>query len=95
MTELPSTYRAEPHVLTLSLNEWNMHHQDTKTDQSLEPPPGCGKRLLPALVDEIALNDPERTFVSIARTSDIEDGFIDVNYHSFAKAVDRCAWWLI
>lgn len=72
-----------------------MHRQNTKADHSLKPPPDCGKRLLPALVDEIATNDPGRIFVSIAETSDITDGFRDVDYHSFAKAVDRCAWWLI
>ena len=62
--------------------------------QDLAAPPNCGKRLLPALVDEIATIDPERTFASIPKSSDIGDGFVDVSYRKFAKAVNRCAWWL-
>lgn len=56
--------------------------------------PNYGKRLLPALVDEIAATDPERTFASIPKSSDIGDGFLDVSYCKFARAVNRCAWWL-
>ncbi|ERF77177.1 hypothetical protein EPUS_06457 [Endocarpon pusillum Z07020] len=61
---------------------------------NLAAPLNYGKRLLPVLVDEIAATDPERTFVSTPRSSDLADGFIDISYCEFAKAVNRCAWWL-
>lgn len=57
-------------------------------------PEFCGKRLIPALIDDIARIDPDRPFVSIPMTLDPRDGFKDVSYRSFADAVDRCAWWL-
>ena len=53
-----------------------------------------GQRLLPSLVDEIALTDPERILYSIAKTKDAADGFIDVSATAFARAVNRCAWHL-
>ncbi len=56
--------------------------------------PDYGRRLLPVLVDEIARNDPQRPFVSLPRSSNPEDGFEDVTYHSFANAINRAAWWL-
>ena len=54
----------------------------------------CGKRLLPAVVDEIAATEPNRIFSSIQETSNIIDGFKDINYHDCARAVNSCAWWL-
>ncbi|CAD6569068.1 MAG: hypothetical protein ASARMPRED_002384 [Alectoria sarmentosa] len=62
--------------------------------QNLAAPPNCGKRLLPTLVDEIAVTDPGRTFASIPKSSDLVDGFMDISYRKFARAVNRCAWWL-
>lgn len=53
-----------------------------------------GQHLLPSLVDEIALTDPERILYSIAKTKDAADGFIDVSATAFARAVNRCAWHL-
>lgn len=62
--------------------------------EHLEIPANCGKRLLPAVVDEIAITDPERVFASIPRTSGIADGFTDISYRDYARAVNSCAWWL-
>lgn len=56
--------------------------------------PDYGRRLLPVLVDEISRDDPERVFVSIARSSMPEDGFKDITYRSFANAINKAAWWL-
>lgn len=58
------------------------------------PSPQCGRRLPPALLDEIAAEDPERVLYSIAKTDDIRDGFRDINYKTVANAVNRCAHWL-
>lgn len=53
-----------------------------------------GTRLFPSLVDDITRSDPNRILYSIARTRDPSDGFLDVSAKSFARAVDRCAWYL-
>jgi acyl-coenzyme A synthetase/AMP-(fatty) acid ligase len=57
-------------------------------------PPNCGKRLMPVVLDEVAMQDPERVFVSVPKSSDLSEGYTDINYSTFAKAVNKCAWWL-
>ena len=54
----------------------------------------CGQRLLPKYIDEIAQTDPSRPFVSIAKTSNAFDGYVDVTFNVFSTAVNRCAWKL-
>ncbi|KAI1813507.1 hypothetical protein GGS20DRAFT_553164 [Poronia punctata] len=58
------------------------------------PVSALGSRLLPSLVDEIALDDPHRILYSFTKTSDPADGFLDVNARTFARAVDRFSWYL-
>jgi hypothetical protein len=41
-----------------------------------------GKRLIPAIIDEIADKDPERVCFSFPRTTDLADGFQDVNFRT-------------
>jgi thioester reductase-like protein len=53
-----------------------------------------GQRLLPSLVDEIAQSDPHRVLYSIPKSKDISDGFQDIDATTFARAVDRCSWYL-
>ncbi|KAI0815480.1 acetyl-CoA synthetase-like protein [Xylaria sp. FL0064] len=62
--------------------------------ESQTPPPQCGQRLPPVLLDEIAASDPERVLYSIAKTDNMQDGFKDINYKTVANAVNRCAHWL-
>ena len=57
-------------------------------------PPLCGQRLLPSLVDDIALSDPQKPYISIALTANPVDGFTDVSFGTFARAVNRCSWWI-
>ncbi|KAI1147615.1 hypothetical protein F4825DRAFT_436823 [Nemania diffusa] len=57
-------------------------------------PTNAGTRILPALVDEIAESDPTRILYSIAKSSDPSDGFLDISASVFARAVNRCAWYL-
>lgn len=64
---------------------------DKPASESLQ---GCGRRLLPVLIDEIAKASPEKPFISIARTSDPQDGFQDIGFGTFARAIDRCSWWI-
>lgn len=54
--------------------------------------PGYERMLLPQLVDEIARSDPRRTFVSIPKSTNLGEGFIDIDYATFATAVNRFAW---
>ena len=54
----------------------------------------CGQRLLPALIDEIAVDKPDRVFASIPRSANVRDGFDDVSYRQLAAAINRCAWWI-
>nr|POE68694.1 non-canonical non-ribosomal peptide synthetase fub8 [Quercus suber] len=53
-----------------------------------------GKRLLPQLVDDLASQEPDRIVYSLARSSDISQGFRHVTAREFAQAVDKTAWWL-
>lgn len=53
-----------------------------------------GQRLLSSLVDEIAQSDPHRILYSIPKSKDISSGFQDINAKGFARAVDRCSWYL-
>lgn len=57
-------------------------------------PGGFGRRLLPTLVDEIATSDPHRPIFSLPRENDPTRGFEDVSMRSFARVVDRLAWFL-
>ena len=53
-----------------------------------------GQRLLPSLVDEIALEDPNRVCISYTSLSGPKDGYHDVTFKTLAGAINKCAWWL-
>jgi len=59
-----------------------------------EPPAQCGERLLPVVIDEVARDDPDRTFISVPRSSTAAEGYVDISFKKFAAAVNRGAWWL-
>ena len=59
---------------------------------SLLPPGDLGRRLLPALVDKIATEDPHRIIYSFMKTKSPAEGFHDVSSQALARAVDGCAW---
>ncbi|GAB1199372.1 hypothetical protein APSETT444_008719 [Aspergillus pseudonomiae] len=61
---------------------------------NLQVPRNCGRRLMPAVLDEVAESDPQRVFVSVPKSSNLADGFKDIPYGTFAKAVNKCAWYL-
>lgn len=53
-----------------------------------------GKRLLPQIMDNLAVAEPDRTVFSLAS---LVHGFIELEHISvrnFAQAVDKVAWWL-
>ena len=51
-----------------------------------------GHRLLPSLVDCLAITQPETTFITILNGTAVEDGFRNVSYREFAQAVNHCCW---
>jgi acyl-coenzyme A synthetase/AMP-(fatty) acid ligase len=53
-----------------------------------------GRRLIPPLIDEIAEHDPDRVFACIPKTTDLKDGFQDVTFADFARAINRAAGWI-
>ncbi|KUJ07624.1 acetyl-CoA synthetase-like protein [Mollisia scopiformis] len=53
-----------------------------------------GRRLVPVVIDEIAQNDPERVFASIPKTTDLSEGYVDVTYDAFSRAINRAATFL-
>ncbi|PSN59431.1 acetyl-CoA synthetase-like protein [Corynespora cassiicola Philippines] len=53
-----------------------------------------GKRLVPLVVDEVAKNDPGRICFSYPRSSNLKDGFRDVNFRTFANAVNKTAFFI-
>jgi acyl-coenzyme A synthetase/AMP-(fatty) acid ligase len=60
----------------------------------IEIPPNCGRRLMPTVLDEVAESDPQRVFVSVPKSASLADGFEDITFSTFAKAVNKCAWWI-
>ena len=57
------------------------------------PPPDCGKRLLPVVIDEYARNEPDRAWASIPYDDwDLTQGYEDVTYEAFANAINKLAW---
>jgi hypothetical protein len=53
-----------------------------------------GKRLIPQILDSLASAEPNRIIYSVAAFSDNSHEFRHVSARSFAKAVDKTAWWL-
>ena len=52
------------------------------------------RRLLPVAIDEIAETNPARAWASIPVSSNLQDGYKDVSFRSFADAINRAAWFL-
>lgn len=53
-----------------------------------------GNRLIPQILDGLASAEPGRILYSVAKSSDISQGFRDVSARAFTKAVDKTAWLL-
>ena len=64
------------------------------TEKSPTQPIRYGHRLIPQLIDEGAKNSPDVSFWSIPRSSNLADGFRDINYAQVAGAINRVAWWI-
>ena len=53
------------------------------------------KRLIPQILDGLACAEPDRIIYSVATVSDISHEFRHISARTFAKAVDKTAWWLL
>lgn len=53
-----------------------------------------GKRLIPQILDGLAATEPDRVVYSVSTFSDSSHGFQQITAGTFAKAVDKTAWWL-
>jgi acyl-CoA synthetase (AMP-forming)/AMP-acid ligase II len=54
-----------------------------------------GKRLVAALIDSHAVNDPGRVWASVPQNDkDVSKGFVDLTYKQFANAINHASWWL-
>lgn len=56
--------------------------------------PAYGQRLLPTLVDEKAVSEPNNIVYSYAKTTKAVDGFVEVSQKRFANSINRAAWWI-
>ena len=57
--------------------------------------PDYGRRLIPSLIDELAISAPQRTYCYVPRTTRIEDGFRTITYQSLSNAINICARWIV
>lgn len=61
---------------------------------TVEEPQDYSKRLLPQILDSLALAEPERIIYSVASFENDTAQFQTISARAFAKAVDKTAWWL-
>jgi hypothetical protein len=53
-----------------------------------------GRRLIPQILDRLALAAPDRVIYSVASFPNDQPSFRDITAREFTKAVDKTAWWL-
>lgn len=58
-----------------------------------EPQKYC-KRLIPQILDSLALSEPDLIIYSLASFANDTAQFQTISARAFAKAVDKTAWWL-
>lgn len=57
------------------------------------PTPDCGRRLLPAVIDQRARDEPERPWCSLPRDDyDLSKGFENISFARFANGINQLAW---
>lgn len=67
-------------------------------DTVMTSPRGRGspnsKRLVPALVDHYAIEDPDRVAFSFPRSAEVEEGFRDMTFRTFSNAINKTARYI-
>ncbi|KAG9241248.1 hypothetical protein BJ878DRAFT_241170 [Calycina marina] len=61
---------------------------------TIDNPQHYGKRLIPQILESLALAEPDRTIYSLASFTNDTAHFQTISARKFAKAVDKTAWWL-
>ncbi|KAJ5692441.1 NRPS-like enzyme [Penicillium macrosclerotiorum] len=51
-------------------------------------------RLLPNLVDELAVSNPGQLYCIHAKSHKVDDGWHEITFQSLANAVNRLTWWI-
>jgi len=54
----------------------------------------AGQRLLPTVIDGLALEEPDRILYKVAVGEKVSDGFQETSVATYANAINRVAWWL-
>jgi hypothetical protein len=63
---------------------------ERRNEQSLE----IGRRLIPQIMDDLAVAEPQRTVFSLASLSDGHAKLNPISAEKFTQSVDKTAWWL-
>lgn len=61
---------------------------------AVDEPQNYSKRLIPQILDSLALAEPDRITYSLASFANDTAQFHTLSARTFAKAVDKTAWWL-
>ena len=56
--------------------------------------PGVAYRAVTRAVDELAASKPEQVFAIVPRSSDIKQGFREVNFGRLAKVINALSRWI-
>ncbi|KAI0147491.1 hypothetical protein GGR57DRAFT_476649 [Xylariaceae sp. FL1272] len=59
-----------------------------------EPKPNYGRRLMPAVLDRLAVTAPDRLYGVIPKTADVTEGFRDISVADMARCVNFVARWI-
>lgn len=61
---------------------------------TVTPTTHYGRRLIPQIIDSLAVAEPHLALFSIVTPSSNSLGFRDISARAFTQAVDKLAWWL-
>jgi hypothetical protein len=56
--------------------------------------PAYGRRLLPHILDDDAVENPGRVYAAVPKTSNVKDGYLQVTIGDLARCVDFMAKWI-
>ncbi len=53
-----------------------------------------GERLIPVLIDELALTSPNQLFAKVPQEPNVHTSYRDVTISDLANAINHAAWWM-
>lgn len=77
-----------------ALMESSISTLDSTKQNTLSSSP-YGRRLIPKIMDELAISDPSRVVFSLTKACKDKLEFRDISAQQFVEAVDKAAWWLL